>query len=90
MRGFRVASLDCEAIVFDRWTSVDAAGFALQGEGDFVPLRGPVPVVAPVPMRLIRALEAPTLAEGHALPAIPGRPGVREIGGRFFYSCEWL
>lgn len=80
--------------MFDRWTSVDAAGFALVGEGDFVPLRGPVQVVPvegrPVSVRLVRALEASTLAEGHALPAIPGRPGVREVGGRFFYSCDWL
>lgn len=32
---------------YDRWTATDAPGFALVGEGDFVPLRAPAVSEAP-------------------------------------------
>jgi len=67
--------------MYDKWTPTDAPGFALADEADFVPLRAPVTSAREI---------APKAEQTESLRAEDIRPGMRQIGGEWFYSARWL
>jgi hypothetical protein len=66
---------------YDKWTATDAPQFALAGEEDFSPLR------APGSSSPAERTSAPAPVEVKAEDIVPG---MRQIGGEWFYSAAWI